>query len=291
MRLHLTTENQALGLRSLTPMFDRLGITVTPILAKAEVVFPLTDAAAVVVADHPRFMPRSSLEILLNKDRLGETGLPTIPTTVILESDQAPPNVLVKPRNSVEGGLVYQPLIEFPVTDLDITFAVNPVGDIQLIAALRNTHYDAKVPGEVRMAEENEYVGVVDQIQQACNRLQITGGMHNLQFLWYNDQWALIDWNPRIPATWSVGLVSIHPYLDRPMCFMLGLPLPEPVPAFFMNKSYRLNPIPWSKSDQIKSLGLIPRRSSNENEINRVCGVGPDEATVLAKFAALESIL
>lgn len=260
-------------------------------LPNANAALPLTDAGAILTAGHPRFMPKESVDIVLNRERLSETGLPVLPTVVIDSPDQAPAGTLVKARNSAEGGFVYQPHLGFPQTDLDISFSVGPDGSLMPFACQRLVHGDTKKPLGNTDAEPADVQWAVDELTKACAKLFIKGGIHNVQFLKYENQWCVIDWNPRPAFVHTSGLASMHPYMDRPLAHMLGLPLPEETPASFVTKGYWDRPIPFEKENLIRELGLMPRRFGEVNGFPRVNGVGASRAEVEAKLTELEKHL
>jgi hypothetical protein len=170
VNVYMPLADQRIGLAAYKPTLDRLGIGVTPFKDGADSVLLVSDHTAVSVGGHPAYMPASSLEKILNRDRLHETGLATLPTVVIERPEDAPSGTLAKPRNSATGGWVHQPHLGFPVEDLDIHFSVGRSGDIHVIAAQRHKHLDTKKPAELRMATPDEYVGVCEQITAACKR-------------------------------------------------------------------------------------------------------------------------
>jgi hypothetical protein len=293
VNVYMSLEDQRMGLAAYKPTLDRLGIGLTPFANGADSVLPLSDYSAVKVAGHSRYMPTASLDKILNRDRLHETGLPTLPTTVIDKPEDAPVGSIVKPRNSATGGFVYQPNLGFPIEDLDVHFTVNATGDIHVIAVQRNKHLAAKKPAELRMAQPSEYVGVLEQITNACKSLGIAGGLHDIQFLFYEGAWCAVDWNPRAPFVYNEGLANKYPCLDAAFAHMVGLPPVSVTPAVFINRSYWDSPIPLNKRAQIEQLGLLPRRdfAKQINGFVRVNGVGADSAAINAKFDAMESAL
>jgi hypothetical protein len=293
VNVYMPLADQRIGLAAYKPTLDRLGIGVTPFKDGADSVLLVSDHTAVSVGGHPAYMPVSSLEKTLNRDRLHETGLATLPTVVIAKPEDAPSGTLAKPRNSATGGWVHQPHLGFPVEDLDIHFSVGRSGDIHVIAAQRHKHLDTKKPAELRMATPDEYVGVCEQITAACKRLNITGGLHDIQFLYYQGAWCAIDWNPRAPQVYTQGLANKYPCLDAALAHMVGLPIPDVAPAVFVNRSYWASPIPASKRRLIESFGLLPRTDAKDKsgDFIRVNGVGATEAEVNAKFDAMEAAL
>lgn len=275
------------------PTLDRLGVEVTPFSADVDGVLPLYDASASTLGGHPRYMPQASLDKILNKDRLHETGLPTIPTTIIAKPEDAPAGTIVKLRNSVTGGWVYQPHLGFPLEDLNIHFSVSAAGDVFVIAAERHEYLGAKKYGKLRMARADEYVGVVEQIEAACKRLEIRGCIQDIQFLFYQGQWCATDWNPRPPTVYNEGIANKYPCLDSAFAHMLGLPPPQVAAPVFINRAYWDHPIPLTKWALVESFGLLPRRDfyNGVEGIVRVNGVGTSEAEVNAKFDAMEAAL
>lgn len=292
LKLHMSLADQR-RLSAYKSTLDRLGIEVTPFASGANGVLPLYDSSTAQFADHLNYMPQESLDKLLNKDRLHETGLASLPTTVIADPQDAPAGTLVKPRNSVTGGWVYQPHVGFPLEDLNIHFSVNSSGDVCVIAAERHEHLGPKKYGRLRMAQADEYVGVVEQIEAACKRLAICGGIQDIQFLFYEGQWCITDWNPRPPMVYNEGIANKYPCLDAAFAHMMGLPAPQVAPAVFINRAYWDSPIPLNKWSLVESFGLLPRRDMHNGVIGivRVNGVGASESEVNAKFDAMEAAL
>lgn len=291
VKVYMTLEDQRMGVAAYHSTFSRLGVSVTALPDGCASVMPLTERASLRMAGHPQYMPHDSLDKIINKDRLHETGLPALPTTVIGLPDLAPPGTFVKTRNSALGGYVYQPHIGFPHEDLDIHFSVNADSEVFVIAAQRHQFFAARKQGALRMARPDEYIGVVEQIEASCKALNIRGGVHDIAFLMYEGQWRAIDWNPRAPFLYTDGVAAKYPCLDAAISHMVGLPIPEHTPPIFVNRSYWESPIPLNKRAIIESLGLTPRRDSGKliDGFVRVNGVGASEADVNAKFDEMEA--
>lgn len=291
--VYMSLDDQRTGLFAYKPTLDRLGVSVSAIPIATTSVLPLFDISATKLADHPMYMPKSSLDKILNKDRLGETGLLALPATVIEKPEDAPAGTIAKVRNTAVGGWVYQPHMGFPVEDLDVHFTVNANSDIHVIAVQRHEHLGLKKPARLRMARPDEYVGVVEQISEACKRLQIRGGIHDVQFLFHEGTWQVIDWNPRAPYVYTEGLANTYPCLDAALAHMVGLPVSDAPPAIFVNRSYWDAPIPIGKRSLIASFGLVPRTDIKKTVEGfvRVNGVGASESEVNAKFNLMESSL
>lgn len=270
------------------PALARLGVSITLNSAEADAVLPLGDSAALPLAGHPKFMSQAALDVVLNKDRLGETGLTVLPTTLVESEQAAPAGSIVKPRNSAAGGLVAQPHLGFPQQDIDITVAVSPLGEIKVFNAMRLTHHAAKDPGAARSATEAEVALVSAGLQDAFTLLDIKGGIHNLQFLFHQGQWCLVDWNPRPANAATEGLPLFYPYMDAPLAHMMGLQEPAVQPAVFVYREYRNPPIPKRHEAAIRAAGLLPR-GNGVNGFSRVSGVGASEAEVNALFDTMEA--
>lgn len=293
VKIHMPQGDAQMGGNAYIGSFNRLGLQVEPVLRLADHVLPLTDRGAYAVAGHPSYMSKEALDIVLLRERLGETGLPTIPTFIVNSPEEAPQGMLVKLRNSADpsAGYAVQPHLGFPQIDLDISFAVNQDGDILDFANLSLLHYEAKKPGVNAMADQADVDMVLPGIKEACKLLDIRGGIHNVQFLKYEGQWCLTDWNPRPAFVHTQGLAATHPYFDEAIAFMVGMQH-EPKRPFFLTKPYWGSPIPFTLEGKIRRLGLVPRRVSGINEgFPRVSGVGDTEAEVLAKFEEMEKLL
>lgn len=261
-------------------------------LPPGDAVLPLSDVGAYAVAGHPRFMPLDSLDIVLRRDRLHETGLATLPTTRIASPEDVPNGMFAKINNSAKpsDGLVMQPHLGFPQTDLDVSFSVGPDGSVRAFAVMHLTHLDAKQPGNTQMAEAGDVAWAVDALAGACDHLGIRGGIHNVQFLWYEDKWCVIDWNPRPAFVHTEGLAAMGDYMDRALAHMLGRPIPEGQDPVFETRGYWDKPVPAAFEPELRRIGLLPRRKAGQLHFNRVSGVGtPDE--LAAKFNQLENLL
>lgn len=293
LKVYMPLADQRFGLWAFKSTLDRLGVSISAFPEDADSVLPLSDASAAKITGHPRYMPMDSMDKILNRDRLHETGLRVLPTTVVQKPEDAADGMMVKPRNSVTGGWVCQPHMGFPVDDLDIHFSVNANSEVFVIAAQRHESLDYKQFGRLRMASSGEYVGVVEQIEAACKRLEIKGGIHDIQFLSYQGEWCAIDWNPRVPQVYNEGLPNKYPCLDGAIQHMLGLPVTSGVKSVFINRAYWANPIPTDKRALIESFGLMPRQDYRRKVSGfvRINGVGATEEEINAKFDAMESAL
>ena len=291
VKLHITLGDQRTGLWAYRAALSRLGVEVLSLPADDAPVLALTDGGSRFLAGHPRFMSADALNIVLSRERLHETGLPMIPTTPIASPEDAPAGTIVKPRNSAAGGFVYQPHLGFPQEDLDISFAVNAVGDILPFACMHLTHAEAKKPLGSRMATPDETSEVLPGIQAACRAIGIRGGIHNVQFLQYGGQWCVIDWNPRPAFVHTQGLAAVHNYIDRPLAFMLGLPLSDESPTVFESRSYWSAPVPFERELEIRRIGLVPRRVSGVFGFPRISGVASSQAEMDRLFNQVEAML
>lgn len=276
---------------SYRPSLERLGVSVV-LSGLSDAVLALSDGGAYALAGHPRFMSLDALETVLRRDRLHETGLATLPTIRIDQNDLAPPGMFAKVNNSARpmDGWVAQPHLGFPQTDLDVSFSVGPDGSVRTFAVMHLTHLEAKQPGNTQMAEAGDVAWAVDALTDACDRLGIRGGIHNVQFLWYEDKWCVIDWNPRPAFVHTEGLAAMGDYMDRALAHMLGLPIPEGQDPVFETRGYWDRPVPAALEPELRRIGLLPRRKAGQPHFNRVSGVGtPDE--LAAKFNQLENLL
>lgn len=271
----------------LRSVLAKLGVEIVSASEVAAGALALTDGGSMALAGHPLFMPAESLDIVLTRERLVETGLPVIPTTVIERPENAPVGALVKSRDSARGGFVYQPHLGFPQEDLDISFAVNAGGDVHLFDARRLTHAEAKKSLGSRQAAAQEVAAVEGPLRAAVHRLGIRGGIHNVQFLQYRGQWCVIDWNPRPARGFTDGLCQA---LEAPLAFMLGIPCNAP--SYLMeNRSYWDSPIPLHLEPTIRALGLLPRRVAGVHGFPRISGAATSQEDLNHKFSKLESLL
>lgn len=293
LKVYMPLPDQQTGLAAYKQTLKRLGITAVSTPSGVDGVLLTSDRSAIATAGHANYMSKEAVDIVLTRDRLGETGLPVLPTTVVASPEDAPSGMFVKTRHSVTGGYVYQPHIGFPHKDLDIHFSVNASGDVHVIAAQRNEFFAAQKQGVLRMATPDEYVGVVEQIEAACKRLGVKGGLHDIAFLQYEGQWCATDWNPRAPFLYTEGVAANYPCLDNALLHMLGQPLQDIPAPVFANRPYWDTPIPLSKRFVIESIGLTPRRDPARKieGFVRVNGVGATEQEVINKFNQMENLL
>jgi len=278
-------------LSSYLPSIRRLGASV--VLANpSDAVLSLSDAGAYAVAGHPRFMSLDALETVLRRDRLHETGLATLQTIRVDSPESAPAGMFVKANNSARpnDGWVAQPHLGFPQIDLDVSFSVGPDGSVRPFAVMRLTHLDAKQPGNTQMASAEDAAWALDALADACERLGIRGGIHNVQFLWYEDEWRVIDWNPRPAFVHTEGLAAMGDYMDRALAHMLGLQIPEGEDPVFETRGYWDKPVPASLEPELRRIGLLPRRKMGQAYFNRVSGVGTADE-LANKFNQLENLL
>lgn len=291
MKLYIPSKDQSFGLSAYSALLKSFGVEVVSAAHGADAVLPLTDLGSLLCVDHPRFMPSDSLQVVLTRHRLHETGLPALPTTPIQNADEAPSGTLVKTANSAVGGYVFQPHLGFPQEDLDVTFSVNQAGELMEVCVLHLTHEAAKKPTTLREVEQGEKLAIMQALSLACDRLLIKGGIHNVQFLRYEGQWCVIDWNPRPAFAHSEGMASMHPYMARPLAHMLGLPLPEFQPPHFKNESFWDKPIPLFLEAKIRQIGLLPRRHGISRGFPRVSGVASTQEKLADMFNQLKTLL
>ena len=272
------------------PVLDRLNISHSFKLEESTAVLPLTDKSTYILADHQRFMPKSSLDVILNRDLLFKTGIPTIPTRLLTVDEQASEGYLKKPRNSAIGGeYVIMPDLGLGIQDLDISFSVNSNGEIYPFLELNITYGGYKQPMAIEMSKEDNSV-TLDFLQSAVTSLSIRGGIHNAQFLKYNNVWSLVDWNPRPIYFLTEHVGDTYSLLEEPLLFMLDQPIPK-TKWYYRSKGFYTVPIPANKASDIKDLGLIPRRGGGATMFNRVNGISRTQEALDYKFQQLENIL
>lgn len=291
MKLYIPISERS-GAMNYAGAFKRLGIEVVSFdKDDADGVMVFCDHATYKVAGHARYMPLESLEILLNRDRNHETGLATLPTTRIERAEDAPEGAMVKPRNSgTMDGYVWQPHLGFPIEDVDVTIAVNKDSKIMTFDEHHMEHHGYKKPGNTRPIDPAVLAELKPKIEQACKKLQITGGIHNVQFLKHEGQWCLTDWNPRPGISHTHGLVALSEFSDRPLAFMLGMALPEHVPHAIATREYWSAPIPSKMEPAIRELGLFPRRVCGIDGFTRITGVAKTREALDAAFQTMESM-
>lgn len=292
LKVYIPHRDLAVGRSSYSTPLELLGLDVVVDINEADLVLPLSDGGAMQCAGHPRFMSQESLDILMYRDRLHESGLPTLPTGLIERPGDEPSGTFVKTRHSSLGGVVWQPHLGFPVVDLDISFSVNSASEILVFCVARHQHLEAKKPGWFRSTEQSRFLPEISLIQKAVKRLNIKGGIHNVQFLWDDatERFCVVDWNPRPARVHMEGLSGVYPYLDSVLAFMAGTVMPPSIPApIFRNEAFWDSPIPMSKDTAIRDIGLIPRYRNTE--IVRVSGVSPSQYALDLMFDQLFDLL
>jgi hypothetical protein len=292
IKAYVSLQDQRSDLSPYKSILQKIDVTTTPFLEDADVVLPLTDASAQLCIGHSRFMPAESFVILFNKDQLHLTGVPTLPSVLVEEiGDTAAYHF--KRSNPVSTLFVQQPLLTFPMVQAELTFSVNNSNAIYVFNESFHVFNGSKMSGKTVVPETSEDTisTMLQRITAICTNLNITGGIYNVQFVEYNGELCLIDWNMRPPGAFSEGFASSgHIKVENLIRNSFGLPIVEDGPISVIFREYSSNPIPFSKGAYVKSFGLFPRRLwSINNKFVRVCGIGTDEAELISRFNTMEA--
>lgn len=280
------------GIHTYASCFKRLNIEYT-FNIDSDGVFPITDIGALSLAGHKYYMPKESLDILLNKSRLSEIGIPVLPTRELKPNETVDTTEHIKSNNSTTPNTqkIVQPNIGFPVRELDISVAVNSSGDIFTFLPQYRMHYASKRPGENLSADKKDVDEILPHIRKACSTLNIRGGIHTLGFVMYKGKWCLIDWNPRPAAGHTIGLAATSDYMDIPIAFMLGIPMSKPFNYHLVTKGYWGSPIAITYGARIRELGLVPRTGKGMDGFVQVSGISDSLDDLNHKFLLLEKLI
>lgn len=326
--LYIPVTDQAWCGQNWRTVAKRIGATVTMSAFVTPYVLSCNDASSVAIAEGGKHNFMSKYALWNITDRIGMTGLgiPVMPTvfpqkpTDLIGKFDGP--IFVKSRRTYGkntdplayttwtdvaefiatapqtfwgsekiatnfGEFVVQPALSFPLTDLDVNFAVNERGEVKFFLGMEMRHLAPNTPDTYKMVAIPEIVK--DHIRTVIGYNPIKGGIHNVQFAWYNEQWVLLDWNTRPALGFSQGVAAAHPgLLDSALAFMMDIPGVEDTPFYLEQRSYYDDPFTMADISAIYAIGLVPRVTNGI--INRVAGIADNKTMVDAMFVALDAL-
>ena len=275
------------------PILDELDITITSIKNTSAYAFPVSNRGTSYCGDHPKYMSLESLNTLTYKSELHKTGILTIPTEIVQEIGDTS-LYFFKPNSIFSNELVRRPRVASPIAQYEVTFSVNEFNEIYVFNTSRHIFNNADTSGACVQTSENsvESIYMIDQVRQAVIRLNVRGGIHNVQFIYYNNELVLIDWNARPPTVLTEGFAAYnHPNIISTVRHALGLPILPREPMSVIFRDYSDNPIPVSKRDLIVSFGLLPRKvwgKGIDYPFIRVSGLGSSDEELNSRFDQME---
>lgn len=285
--------DQQIGLSSFSTMLVDMGVEVTPIKDAALYAFPISNRGTISCADHPKYMSREALDTLTYKSELHKAGIPTIPTEIVQEIGDTS-LYFFSPNSIFITEIVKRPRLAVPLLQYEVTFSVNEFNEIYIFGTAKHIFKKEDVSGASELIPEDgiESAYMIDQVRQAIIRLNIRGGIHNVQFVYYNGGLVLLDWNARPPAGLPDGLaLSNHPNIVSMLRHMFGLSVLPREPMSIVFRDYYDTPIPVSKRDLIISFGLLPRKvwgAGIDYPFIRVSGIGYSDEELNSKFDQME---
>ncbi len=293
--IHIPIRDRSKASSVLLNSLKKLALQSSAIPTDSCYMLPLTDLGAAYIAGYPLYMPDSSFEAIINRDTLHLSGLNTLPTTLYDECSIETPE-FTKVRNSLnpEYGRVIQPKLPYPLRECDITVSVNENSDILPILELEILYCDVKVVTSIKHLDPKPQQPLLAEIQAAVRKLNIRGGIHNLQFLEYNGVWCISDWNPRPPTAILHGVTDCVPeIMENGISFMIGLPYKDKIPYAYGCKGFSNKPLDCSLRNKIKEIGLVPRVHGLDvtAPIGRVNGCARTQEELDYKFQQLEQLI
>ena len=281
---------------ALSETAKRVGIEVTPISTdSAPCVF--TDVAAKDLAEtnHPYFIGEKAFFSVTDRIGMQALEIPVLPT--VLDPNELSGPIFVKHRrtykarptalcytswasaqeflgtaglvfdayqknpDSVVGELVAQPLLSYPTKDLDVCFSVNPDGEVLFFAVCKMRYI---APGKAASIVSCDLPDdICQRVRRLCKKLKISGGFHNADFVWFNNEWCLVDWNARL----TFGIAQKHAgdvgFLDDALLHMCGGEVAQKPLMHFEQRGYWHQPVPLNQYGRIVAAGAFPRTNNN----------------------------
>jgi hypothetical protein len=298
----------------------RLGIPVSYDFNDAiPCVFNDVSALKLAETNHPRFMDRASFLSATDRLLMTDLGIPVLPTHVDPSYFQGP--IFLKHRRTykrykhllcytgwqsagemlqqhgaafleyqknpdpLSGELIAQPLLSYPTQDLDVNFSVNADGDIFVFAAL-DMRYAS--PGKAKIIVSCELPGQIkDRVTHLCKLLKIKGGFHNVDFVWFDGEWRLVDWNARLPLGMALRHAGDVGFLDDAMLHMCGKPVINPTIMHFEHRGYSDAPIAQSRYGEIVAAGAFPRMDGSGIQSVSIVTSSPEGAKAVYDFLGI----
>lgn len=270
----------------------RLGVGVEPDYSNAvPCVFYDACAYALAKQEHSNFMDFAAFFSLTDRLGMQSLGVPTVPTATDPDTLSGP--IFIKHRRTYKAGshslcytgwssaqelmrikgaeflecqrnpnpllgeLVAQPLLTYPTEDLDVCFSVNPDGDVLFFAVCKMRYVS---PGKAASIVSCDLPDDIRQrVLYLCKNLRVRGGFHNADFVRFNNEWCLADWNARL----TFGVAQKHAgdagFLDDALLHMCGGEVTQKPLMHFEQRGYFHKPIALNQYGRIIAAGAFPR--------------------------------
>lgn len=303
---------------------QRLGIKTTPIKTPDSIFVPLTEQVAFLAAEEGTHTSLQSLKTLI--DNIDSQMLPLKVVPAKLATSEAKirafgnvplfvkrrmttgkdrsgfaytkwsgpdeliaAGILNETKDERRGEYVVQPLIEYPLKELSIYIATNEECEIKVFW----THDNVSLTPDKRYLctspAETIPDALLNSIQQICKILGVKNSIHFIDFVWYNDEWHLSDWNPRPASGFEKSLYWFDFIPDTALAHIFGISASETPIYYSEQRSYWEAELTKEQLIIARKHGLVPRY--NDKKCNKLVGHGSSKEEVQMKFSLYESEL
>ena len=186
--------------------------------------------------------------------------------------------------SSACGEYVIQPYLGHPFRYVDVSVSIGPDGHAWCHGTWRMEDVE---PNQVnRMVLVPPITHIENLVQSVADTLELGPGMHCVQFANFNDQWCLLDWNPRIGEPERETLLRHSTFFDPALQHMLGIPVSSKPPQYIECRGFWENPFGLDEDKWLIENGLMPYQW--RGVIPRVFVAGDTQDEVNQKFEALD---
>jgi hypothetical protein len=192
-------------------------------------------------------------------------------------------------------GYIVQDYLGDSVEGFDITVAVNENSDMLLVLNMTFTGPRYWVWNS-ETSDRQPSQATMDALQSAIRRLNIQGGIYNIQIAEYQNRQMVMDWNIRPGGSHSYHGMD-HGIFDRALAHIAGLPLPKERVFYTRNQHYANAK---HIAGEAEKLGLSVRRdwdrrpdvvkSANSSDIV-LFATGTDGDAIKQKFTIIGELL
>lgn len=187
------------------------------------------------------------------------------------------------------GEFVIQELLPHPLETLNLHVAVNKYGEAFVWAKMVRVHDEVNVLGRY-VPYKGKCIEVLRALCAVCNDQKIRASMHEIEFVWLNDRWTLLDWNPRLTGHFIHSLAAVYPVMDDALLHMMGEePRGEAHGLYTEQRTYARNGFDDEAKGVAIRLGLY---SFIDNlQTVRLSSVGETSTMVINRFTEFEKYL
>lgn len=153
---------------------------------------------------------------------------------------------------------IVQQLLPHPLISLNIHIAVNDNGEILVLMKMLRTHLTARTHSSY-IPYDDDCDELLNKIEKICKIQKIKASCHELEFVYINGEWTLMDWNARLTGPNIQCLANFYPVLNNAFLHMTGSSqyIDYKMP-YVEQHCYKVSDMPTNLIDLGYQFGILP---------------------------------